>query len=528
MARSFVPTKSEATAEILRCGRDCSYWLQNYAVVQHPTRGRLPFKLFDYQDQLLRDFEKHRFNVILKSRQLGCSTIVAGYIAWLMLFRRDKAVLVMATKQKTSMNLLKKTKLILQELPQWLMISEIIANNATSIELSNGSKMTAVANSEDAGRSEALSLLVIDEAAHIPNMLDLWAGLAPTLAMGGNCIALSSPRGVGNWFHKIYTEAESGENEFYPTKLPWSVHPWHDKAWFLKETKNLSAREIAQEYLCSFLASGDTVISSDDIERLEHEVQDPKYKTGFDRNLWIWKEPAQGHSYLVTSDVSRGDGKDFSTAHVLDLNTFEIVAEYKGKVKSDILAPFLSDLGKQYFDAILAVENMGVGLTVVDKLIESQYPNLYYQMRFSNEYINQWDALSEENKTVAGYTISYKTRPIIIAKLEEYIRLKKIKQYSSRFASETKTFIWKDGGRPEAAHSYNDDLIMSMAAACWISTQVTEYKTIEAAYATAMIGTIKKTSKPFTGGLTDFLDNEKTAGQLTKADYKNFGWILKG
>ena len=133
-----------------------------------------------------------------------------------------------------------------------MQIDKIEINNRSSFELSNGSQIKASSTSADAGRSEALSLLVIDEAAHVEGLDELWTGLYPTLSTGGRCIALSTPNGVGNWFHKTYIESEADNNDFFPTILPWDVHPDRDQAWFENETKNMSRRQIAQELECNF------------------------------------------------------------------------------------------------------------------------------------------------------------------------------------------------------------------------------------------------------------------------------------
>ena len=156
--------------------------------------------------------------------------------------------------------------------------------------MTNGSQIKASSTSGDAGRSEALSLLVLDEAAHIEGLDELWTGLYPTLSTGGRCIALSTPNGVGNWFHKTYAQSEQSNNDFFPTCLPWDVHPDRDQTWFDKETRNMSRRQIAQELECNFNTSGDTVIHPDDLKRMLSLTCEPKHKTGFDRNFWIWEE----------------------------------------------------------------------------------------------------------------------------------------------------------------------------------------------------------------------------------------------
>ena len=377
----FSLTKEQILKEIVKSGKDPVYFINNYAKISHPMRGLIPFKTYDFQTDLISDFNDNRFTVILKARQLGISTITAAYVAWMMMFHRDKNVLVIATKFGTAANLVKKVKSIHRYLPEWLKIASISIDNRTSFELTNGSQIKASSTSSDAGRSEALSLLVIDEAAHVDGLEELWTGLYPTLSTGGRCIALSTPNGVGNWFHQIYINSEMKENDFYPVKLPWDAHPERDQEWFEKETKNMSKRQIAQELQCNFNMSGETVFHPEDMELIESLLCEPKYKTGFDRNLWIWEEHTLGSTYMISADVARGDGQDYSAFHVFKLETSEIVAEYKGKPTPDVFADILFQAGKEFGDCMLVVENNSVGWGVLSKLEEKAYPNLYYSRK---------------------------------------------------------------------------------------------------------------------------------------------------
>jgi|15BtaG_2_1085339.scaffolds.fasta_scaffold00568_7 hypothetical protein len=464
---SYQPSKKEILKEIIKCGRDPSYFTNSYAKISHPLEGLIPFKTYDYQGQLLEDYNDYRFVVILKARQLGISTITAVYIAWLMLFHRDKNVLVMATKFGTAANLVKKVKSIIKSLPSWLrQVATVSIDNRTSFVLSNGSEIKASTTSSDAGRSEALSLLVIDEAAHVEGLDDLWTGLYPTLSTGGRCIALSTPNGVGNWFHKIYVEADQQKNDFHPVKLMWYTHPDRDDEWFEKETRNMSQRQIAQELECNFNTSGETVIHHGDIKRLKQNVKEPKHRTGFDRNFWIWEEYKSDNTYLLTADVARGDGADFSVFHIMKLETLEIIAEYQGKVTPDIFSTIVHDAGCEYGNCMIVVENNSVGFTVLDKLMERNYPNVFHSVKSTHEYIDQYRAETKSN-AIAGFTTSSKTRPLIIAKFEEFIRNKLLTIYSSRFLAEFDTFVWYHG-KPEAQRGYNDDLIMACAIGCWV------------------------------------------------------------
>jgi hypothetical protein len=459
-------SKKEVMREIVKCGKDPDYFINNYAKITHPMKGLIPFKTYGFQKDALKNYEDYRFNIVLKARQLGLSTVTAAYVVWMMLFHKEKNVLVLATKFGTAANLVKKVKTILKNCPDWIKIAQVSIDNRTSFELTNGSQIKASSTSGDAGRSEALSLLVIDEAAHVEGLDELWTGLYPTLSTGGRCIALSTPNGVGNWFHKTFVDAESTNNDFVSMTLPWDVHPDRNQDWFDKETKNMSRRQIAQELECNFNMSGETVFHPDKLASIFDSMTEPKYKTGFDRNYWIWKEPNPGTPYLLSADVARGDGKDYSVFHVFDTLTMEIVAEYQGRVTPDIFSDIIYSAGTEYGECMVVVENNTVGFAVLEKLKEKQYSNVYHSIKSTHEYVDELTAEGISN-SVPGFTTSAKTRPLIVAKLEEFVRNGLITINSPRLYNEMKTFIWNNG-RPEAMRSYNDDLIMACAIGCWV------------------------------------------------------------
>ena len=524
---SYKLTKDKIVKEVVKSGKNPVYFINTYCKIPHPGKGLIPFKTYDFQADLVNDLALHRFIVVLKARQLGISTITAAYVAWLVLFHRDKNVLIVATKLSTAANLVKKVKIILKNLPEWIRISDFAVDNRNSIELKNGSQVKASSTSGDAGRSEALSLLVIDEAAHIDGLDDLWTGLYPTISTGGRCIAISTPNGVGDWFHEAYVGAESGENEFFPVSLGWDMHPDRDNKWFEVETKNMSKRQIAQEYECNFNTSGDTVIHPDDIIRIKGMIREPTHRVGFDRNTWIWEEPKDENTYLLVADVARGDGADSSTFHVFKLETMEIICEYKGKPTPDIFAEIINSSGLQYNNAMVVIENNSVGFHVLEKLKEKEYPNLYHSKKGSHKYVEQH--VAEGNSSVVpGFTTSMKTRPLIIAKFEEFIRNKVITIYSKRLANELDTFIWKNG-RPEAQRSYNDDLIMAASIGCWVrDTAIIENKRdieYKKAFLNAMITTKTTLDTRAPGQMkANMSDRIKDA----QKQMKEFGWIIKG
>tara|TARA_R110000822_G_scaffold156489_1_gene296303 strand:- start:28 stop:1635 length:1608 start_codon:yes stop_codon:yes gene_type:complete len=529
-------SKQQAVQEILKCGKDQEYFVNNFCRIPHSVHGLVRFDTYDFQDQLLEDLEKHRFNVVLKARQMGISTIVAAHIAWLMIFHKHKNVLILCTKLQTATNLVKKVKEMVKNLPEWMQIAKIIVDNRTSFELSNGSQIKASSTSGDAGRSEALSLLVLDEAAFIPDLDEIWTGIYPTISTGGRCIALSTPNGVGNWFHTAYVDSESGVNMFYPTKLHWSLHPDRDMKWFEVETRNLSKRQIAQEYECNFNASGETVIAPESIEHIEKTVCAPKHKVGFDRNYWIWEECQDGKKYLLVADVARGDGADYSVFHVIETEDMQIVAEYKGKPNIDDFANILFSAGREYDNCMLVVENNNIGYSVLEKLINLEYPNVFHSVKGTNELIDQVAAIGNPN-AVPGFTTSMKSRPLIIAKLEEFIRNKLITIRSLRLLNELKTFIWYHG-KPQAMKGYNDDLVIALAIACWVrdtaiiasrrGEELQKAMLSSMVYTRTLLNTNVRGQHGYDKNMSAFTPPDDRGLEQHKEDFNKFGWIFKG
>lgn len=259
--------KKIVAQEYMKCLQDPAYFMKKYCHIQHPKRGRILFHLYPFQEKVLHLFRDNQNTITLKSRQLGISSLVAAYSLWLMIFHKDKNILVLATTQATARNLVTKTQFMYENLPKWLRI-KTTEFNKLSLRFVNGSRMKAASSNSDSARSEAVSLLVLDEAAFIDNIEETFASAQQTLATGGQCIALSTPNGVGNWFHKTWVKAESRENTFLPIKLPWTVHPERTQAWRQDQDADLGPRLAAQECDCLW---GESKIKIRDIVTLEEK-----------------------------------------------------------------------------------------------------------------------------------------------------------------------------------------------------------------------------------------------------------------
>jgi hypothetical protein len=321
------------------------------------------------------------------------------------------------------------------------------------------------------------------------------------LATGGGAIVLSTPYGTGNWFHKTWVSAENNENDFLPIKLPWWVHPERDDAWRKRQDELLGdPRLAAQECDCDFSTSGDIVFYSEWIEFIkETTVKDPVERRGVDQNLWIWEPADYSREYMVIADVARGDGKDFSAAHIIDIATNTQVAEYRGQLPPKEFGYFLTGLATEYNNAMLVVENANIGWATLDAILERGYRNLYHSPKSdqltAESYLRVYEGNSE---MVPGFTMSMRTRPLCINKFREFVGDRSVTIRSKRLLEEMKVFIWKNG-RPEAQQGYNDDLVMSFGIGMFLRDTSLKFQQQSLDSARAALGAVKSTKTSYTG-----------------------------
>ena len=469
--------KEAIQQELLKCKQDPIYFCKKYYMIQHPTKGRVHFNLYPFQESVLRLFLKNKFSLINKSRQLGISTLSSAYALWLMLFNTDKNVLCIATKTETAKNMVTKVKFGYDNLPSWMKIKSL-ENNKLSIRLSNGSQMKAVSAAGDSARSEAVSLLLIDEAAFIDNIEEVFVSAQQTLATGGGCIAMSTPYGTGNWFHRTWVKAEEGQNSFLPIRLPWDVHPERNQSWRDQQDVDLGPRMAAQECDCDFTTSGATAIDPAILNWYLIQVKEPLERRGLDGNLWVFERPDYSKMYAVVADCARGDGKDYSAFHVFDIETNTQVAEYKGQIGTRDYGHFLVGIASEYNNALLVIENANVGWDVVQTAIERGYPNMYYSPRQDaaltnvEMYLNKFDS---GQGMVPGFSTTLRTRPLVIRKMICYLHEKSVTIQSKRTLEELRTFIWKHG-KAQAQDGYHDDLVMALGICMFLRDTSLKYK----------------------------------------------------
>jgi hypothetical protein len=526
--------KDIITAEFSKCAADPVYFMKKYVKIQHPIRGTIPFSLYPFQEKTLKDFHEFDFNIVLKSRQMGISTLVAAYSLWMMLFNSDKNILVISKTQEVAKEIVSKVRFANDNLPSWCK-RQALDNNKLSLKLNNGSRILAVSSASDAGRSFALSLLIIDEAAFIDKIDEIWTAAYPTLSTGGRAIVLSTPNGVGNFFHKQWKDAEAKKNKFNTIKLPWHLHPERDQSWRDKQTENAkSPKEAAQECDCDWLTSGKTVVDLSIIEFYKETVKrDPIECRGIDKSEWIFEYPDYSRTYIVCADVARGDGQDYSAFHVLDAETLNQCVEYKGQIDLVSFGHQLVNIATMYNKALLIVENTGLGFGTIQTIVDSNYPNTFYStvdlkyIEVQRQLINKY--YSEEKKMVPGFSTTLKTRPLIISRLEQYFRDRAINIFSIRTLGELETFIWNKG-KAEAMDGYNDDLVMSLGIGLWVRDTALRLRSESEAYNRAMMGKMQRIQ--YTGSVPIY---SKNSSRFHNPDYwnmkvggksENLNWLL--
>lgn len=546
--------------EIIKCGKDPIYFIKNYCYIQHPTKGRLQLDLYPFQEECIESFVKYKKNIVLKSRQLGLSTITSAYCLWMAVFQRDVNICIMATKLEIAKNMVQKIRVAFTMLPEWMLealkLTDLEGESVKYLKFSNGSKITAIPTSADAGRSESLTALIVDECAHIENFGELWTGLFSTLSTGGKAILFSTPKGRGHFF-TLWQGAETketeqnkagiiykgeGKNGFHAIKLPWTVHPERGQDWFEEQCAALDDRGVAQELLCSFEGSSTSFFNDESIQYIRSSMIHPALtipimvaskNTG---EAHVWKTPVPGHEYVLSADIARGDAEDFSTFYIFDTTTSEAVVEYRGKLPPDRYATVLDEWGRKYNMAKVAIELNNTGLSTSIALKNLKYPNLYYPPEIEERLVSMTE--DEKASVYPGLTIGSDNRDRILQFMEQNIRSRKVRIFSERFLGEMETFIW-NGKRGQAQKKRHDDLIMAAAIGMQMFSPNADLPSMFAAssgnasaLATAMLAGMGRSSTP--GGIKRVGYARFAANTTSKQSLENemllrkeFGWLYK-
>jgi hypothetical protein len=517
-----ITDKRQLLVEYTKCAKDPSYAIESYFETFDKTQeGFVPFKLFDKQKTLITNYEENRFNLVLKYRQAGISTVTAAYAAVKTAFAlsdNPERVLILANKQETAVEFLNKITGFIKQLPSWANVSFSKASQKHA-KLSNGSELKAVATSTDALRGYTPTMMILDEAAFIEGGQSLWSACLAAIGTGGKAFLISTPNGLDEIYYEAYEGAVSSTNKFKITHLRWWQDPrfnkdlrliktndmitWIEKpenekteqiieganvlhfdvimkfieegyrphsTWYenMCRDMNLNRRMINQELECAFIGSGDNVIEGQVLRKQEEtNVQQPSFKDKeWDNNVWVWQMPQKGHRYILALDVSRGDSEDATGLCIIDYDTFEQVLEYHGKVPPDMAAQIVDHYGRMYNALSTFDITGGMGIAATNKLKECGYPkNLFH---YDNTNDNDAYFVPSPDATPGINFASKNRRSQIIAALEEAVSRGGFKIRSERLIAELKKFIYKNG-RPDHMKGSHDDLIMALGMCLFVA-----------------------------------------------------------
>lgn len=463
--------KEKIKKEIERCKNDPVYFISKYVKVIHPRRGLVPFKLYPFQEMIIKCLQENRFNIIRKFRQAGITTISAAYSLHYIIFNTHKTVTILSIGDAESTDVLSRVVEMYDNLPKFLK-PKYTERNKHTLKLSTRSGIVSKPSGKASGRGISASLLIIDEAAFIENIDKIWASAYPIISTGGSAFIISTVNGTGNWYHQMYSEAKANRNAFNAIDINWRDHPEYNRHegyedlykememntppifiddWEKTTRTNIGIRRWNQEYEAEFLGTGDTYIDGETLHNLvENENED--YFIKYNNRMRVWKEPVPHHEYLIAADTGLGRGRDYSAFHVIDLYSGEQVAEfYSNKTPINEFAKVLIAEGTYYNLAAILVERNTIGNTLIERLFnEHEYENVM---------------LGPDNNF--GIQVTQKLRDGILADLEEFLRINRLKINSSRTNKELQTFIVTESGKAEADTGQHDDLVMSLAIACF-------------------------------------------------------------
>ena len=531
-ANTQIEFTKENVAEYLKCKDNPVYFAMNYVKIVTLDEGLKSFAPYDFQEKLINNFHDNRFNICKMPRQTGKSTTVISYLLHYVVFNDSVNVGILANKAATARELLGRLQTAYENLPKWMQ-QGILSWNRGSLELENGSKILAASTSASAVRGMSFNILFLDEFAFVPNHIadSFFASVYPTITSGQNTkvIIVSTPHGM-NHFYRMWHDAEKGKNEYVPTDVHWSQVPGRDEIWKEQTIANTSEQQFKIEFECEFLGSVDTLIAPSKLKSLVYDAPLTQ-NAGLD----VFEETKENHDYIITVDVARGVGNDYSAFVVVDITEFphRIVAKYRdNQIKPMLFPNVIWEVAKNYNNAFILCEVNDIGDQVASILhYDLEYENLLMaSMRGrAGQIVGQGFS---GKKTQLGVKMSKTVKKVGALNLKTMIESDKLLFKDYDILSELTTFISKSNSF-EAEEGCNDDLAMCLVIYAWLVNQdyfkeLTDQDVRKRLYEEQK-NQIEQDMSPFgfiEDGLDDtsFIDNEGDRWYVDEYGDKSYMW----
>ena len=469
-ANTPIEFTQEQIEEFIKCKQDPVYFTKNYVKIVTLDSGLQPFLPYDFQEKLINNFHENRFNICKMPRQTGKSTTVVSFLLHYAVFNDSVNIGILANKAATARELLGRLQTAYENLPKWMQ-QGIIAWNRGSLELENGSKILAASTSASAVRGMSFNILFLDEFAFVPNHIadSFFASVYPTITSGKSTkvIIVSTPHGM-NHFYRMWHDSERQKNEYVPTDVHWSEVPGRDAKWKEQTIANTSEAQFKVEFECEFLGSVNTLINPAKLKNLVYESP-IKRNAGLD----IYEDPQENHEYLLTIDVARGIGNDYSAFIVFDITQFpyKIVAKYRNNEIKPMLFPnIINDVGKGYNNAWVLIEVNDIGDQVASIM--------HYDLEYDNILMAAMRGRAGQvvgtgfsgKKSQLGVRMTAAVKKLGCSNLKTMMEDDKLLTTDYEIISELTTFAQK-GNSFEAEEGCNDDLAMCLVIFSWLVAQ---------------------------------------------------------
>ena len=469
-ANTPIEFTQEQIIEFVQCKEDPVYFAKNYVQIVTLDHGLQPFEMYPFQEKLINNFHSNRFNICKMPRQTGKSTTVVSYLLHYAIFNDSVNIGILANKASTARELLARLATAYENLPKWMQ-QGILVWNKGNIELENGSKILAASTSASAVRGMSFNILFLDEFAFVPNHIadSFFASVYPTITSGKSTkvIIVSTPHGM-NHFYRMWHDAEKKKNEYIPTDVHWSEVPGRDDAWKAQTIANTSDQQFKVEFECEFLGSVDTLIAPSKLKSLVYD-HPLKRSAGLD----VYEDVKENNDYVITVDVARGVGNDYSAFTVIDITTFphKVVAKYRNnEIKPMLFPSIVVDVARNYNDSYILCEVNDVGDQVASIVhYDLEYNNLLMcSMRGrAGQIVGQGFS---GKKTQLGVKMSKTVKKVGCLNLKTMIEENKLLINDYEIIAELTTFIQKHNSF-EAEEGCNDDLAMCLVIYAWLVAQ---------------------------------------------------------
>ena len=456
--------------EYIKCKEDPIYFCEKYVKIISLDEGVINFKMFDFQKRFVKAAKENRFTIVRCGRQMGKTTTATGLLLHEGLFADNPSyIAILANKMDTAQEILDRIQMAYENLPLWLQ-QGVLAWNKRSFALENGAKFICAPTSSSAIRGKSISVLYLDEFAHIPPHIQLkfFTATYPVISSGKQTkiIITSTPNGM-ELYYKLWTDAVKKRNSYMPVDVHWSEYPGRDEKWKEETINNTSPEQFRQEYEVEFLGSSNTLISAECLQRLTYE--DPISTHGSTK---IYSMPDPEHRYVMTADVARGVGGDYSTFVVIDVTEFpyRVAAVYRdNNVEPQLFPHFINESHKFYNFCPILVETNDIGQQIAEMLITD----------FENEGVLRITQTGRKGQVLGGgfnkqsrvgLKTTQATKRVGCLNMKALVENNKLIINDFDLLSELTTFISK-GTSYEAEYGKHDDLVMCLVLFAWMTNQ---------------------------------------------------------